>query len=82
MYEKKLLPEVRKCVFCGSDAILDHYGSNLYYVYCSNENCFKVDRFSCLGSSAQNAIDQWDALMRPINRMPPKRKKKDESGNI
>lgn len=75
--------KIEKCIFCGSDAVIEHYASNIYYVHCSNPDCIKVDRYSCLGSTAQNAIDQWKVLMRPINRTPsPRKKKNDEDNNL
>lgn len=71
------------CIFCGSKARVVHYDSNLYYVYCSNTNCKKTDRFGCMGRTANNAIEQWNVLMRPINRTPsPRKKKNDEDNNI
>lgn len=76
MHEKKVLSGVEKCVFCGSDAILDHYGENLYYIYCSNERCCKVDKYACLGSTEKNAVEQWNFINRPLNRTPPPKKKK------
>jgi len=69
------------CIFCGGKARVVHYDSNLYYVYCSNTNCKKTDRFGCMGRTANNAIDQWNELMRPIARTGNK-KKKDESNNL
>ena len=71
------------CIFCGSKARVVHYDSNLYYCMCSNTNCKKTDKFGCMGRTANNAIDQWNFINRPMNRTPsPKKKKKDEGNNI
>ena len=79
---KEELKDVEKCVFCGATPILYHYSDSMYYVYCPNQECNKNDKYSCLGSSKANAIEQWKFINRPLNRTSSKKKVKDESDNI
>ena len=54
MKEKKIMD----CPFCGSDAILNQYGSGVFTVYCINNSCnCEVDTNTMY---KENAIKVWN----------------------
>ena len=69
------------CVFCGSKAHITHYDDCMWYVHCSNPECKKHDKYAYLGSSKNNAIDQWNFINRTMDRSSTKTRKKHNGTN-
>lgn len=80
MKEKEQI--ICKCVYCGAEPKIIHYDSDMWYVECSNQECHKHLKYAYLGLRRELAIEQWNYVNRPINRTPPKRKKKNETDDI
>lgn len=53
-----------RCIFCGREAKVIHYDSNMWYYRCSNPECKKHDKYGCLGSTQALAEKQWDIANR------------------
>ena len=70
-----------KCVFCGAEPVIHHYGKDMYYVYCSNPNCKKHEKYAYLGRTPKAAIDQWCFMNREMDRTPTQKRKKTDADN-
>lgn len=66
--DKTILEDIERCVGCGAKPVLWHYDKGLWYVECSNPNCKKHVKWSCMGASAKCAVDVWREVNRPIKR--------------
>lgn len=67
------------CIFCGGKARVIHFDRNMYYVVCSNPNCKKHDKFSYLGRTEVNAIEQWNFSNRAYQGRKGKKDAKDDN---
>ena len=74
--------KLSKCVYCGSEPVVIHYDSDMWYVECSNPNCTKHGKYAIFGFREKIAIDQWEYLNRPLDRTPPPRKERKNDKGI
>lgn len=70
-----------KCVFCKAEPKVIHFDTNMYYVHCSNPECKKHDKYAYLGYTAKSALEQWDFMNRPINRISSKKREKNDKNS-
>lgn len=59
-----LIKDACFCIGCGSRPVLFRYDDGLWYAECPK--CRKIPKWSCLGATAQCAIDVWNNVNRPI----------------
>lgn len=72
---KEFCKDTYSCVGCGAKPYVFHYDYNMWYAECSNPDCKKFVRWSCLGASKRLALEAWESMNRPINRYYQKDKK-------
>lgn len=87
MNEKDFVTDITPCIFCGSTPYCFHYGSNMYYIICSNPECKihnKFGTYNFLGATKKLAVEQWEFANRPLNRVGQvtKKKKNGKSRNL